>query len=177
MTKNFLSMQIIYQLLEESVNGISKNANTLRRNKKVLTGEIASLRSRYSDKFGDEETSQVNELEERNNDTTVQTDLEIKKAQESAFKEWQEEVFSLPWDEDFGALQMNAAEVLNAKDAQVSKDGILAAISQQEEDQKAIKELYARYTKGLKYGFEKEGAVTIGSYMAALAATAFAALI
>ena len=45
------------------------------------------------------------------------------------------------------------------------------------EDKKAIKNLFDRYTQALKYGFEKEGAVTIGGCMAALAATAFAALI
>ena len=42
---------------------------------------------------------------------------------------------------------------------------------------KTIKDLYDRYTKEQKYGFEHEGAVTVGGYMAALVATAFAALI
>ena len=41
----------------------------------------------------------------------------------------------------------------------------------------AIKKLFDHYSTALKYGFEQEGAVTIGGCMAALAATAFAALI
>ena len=112
-------MQTVYQKFEETVTAISENENTKKRNKQVLTGEIASLRSRYSNKFGDEETSQLKEIEERNNGTPVQTDLEIKKAQESANEEWQTGVFGYPWTEnqESGSKAMNEAEVLRAKAA------------------------------------------------------------
>ena len=53
----------------------------------------------------------------------------------------------------------------------------MSFFKEQDEDQKAIKKLFDRYSLAQRYGFEKEGAVTIGGCMAALAATAFAALI
>lgn len=119
MNRDFLDMQTVYQKFEETVTAISENENTRKRNKQVLTGEIASLRSRYSNKFGDEETSQLKEIEERNNGTPVQTDLEIKKAQESANEEWQTGVFGYAWTENqiSGSKAMDEAEVLRAKAA------------------------------------------------------------
>ena len=138
MSWNFIDMQTVYSLFKATVNAISENENTLKRNKQVLTGEIGNLRSKYSNKFGDEETSQVNEIEKRNNGTPVKTDLEIKMAQESANEEWQTGVFGIEWSIedslDSDRLQIKNAKDLNDKAYYKRKDGILKDISQQEED-------------------------------------------
>ena len=66
--------------------------------------------------MGDEETSQINEIEDRNNGIRLTTEDEIKQSQDGTYKDWEEQVFGLPWGdmEDHGAEQMEAAEKLKA---------------------------------------------------------------
>ena len=47
--------------------------------------------------MGDEETSQINEIEDRNNGIRLTTEDEIKQSQDGTYKDWEEKVFSLPW--------------------------------------------------------------------------------
>ena len=87
----------INRLLTESVDRIYTGNQSMQRNKTKITANISSLKSRYGDKFGDEETSEIKEIETNNDGVNPFSDVEIKERQENSFKRWQEKVLNLPW--------------------------------------------------------------------------------
>ena len=108
MKTNYDNMKKIADMLTTVVMSQSGTNDSLRRNQQAITAEIASLENRYGNKFGDDESQQVDEIKTRNDGITLKTDQEIKLSEESTLKEWQEKVLSLDWTDD-GAAQMEAA--------------------------------------------------------------------
>ena len=116
MKTSYDNMKKIYDMFHDNIKSLSETEDSLKRNQKAITAQIASLKGRFGDKLSAEETSQIKEIEDRNNGMPLPTPEEIQQSQDSEIKNWEKEVFSLPWGnmEDHGAAQMEAAEKLNA---------------------------------------------------------------
>ena len=108
MKSNYDNMKKIADMLTTVVMSQSGTNDSLRRNQQAITAEIASLENRYGNKFGDDESQQVDEIKKRNDGITLKTDQEILLSEESTLKEWQEKVLNLDWTDD-GAAQVEAA--------------------------------------------------------------------
>ena len=97
MKTSYDNMKKIYDMLQDVVKSYTETEDSVIRNQQAITAAIASLKGRYGDKMGDEETSQINEIEDRNNGIRLTTEDEIKQSQDGTYKDWEEKVFSLPW--------------------------------------------------------------------------------
>lgn len=68
---NMLTIEDMLNTVVMNKRGIN---DYLRRNQQAITAEIASLENRYGNKFGDDESQQVDEIKKRNDGITLKTD-------------------------------------------------------------------------------------------------------